>query len=209
MSDTRAKAKNIPGSHHDAAPATSRKLRHAAAICLAGVLLLSVVTASADIDVLSVKASLREDRLLARTQLEIGLSSQASEALERGIPLVFVIDMALHRRRAFIWDRRMGRWKFPFELRYHALSGRYVLEAPELNEFDTFLTVGEALRALGGPRSLSATLTQAPLATNEALRVSLRARLDIESLPGPLRVKAYLTPGWRLNSGWSRWNIEP
>ncbi len=209
MSDTRVKAENIPGSHLDAAPATRPRPLPAAAIFLAGFLLLIVVTASAAIDVLSVKASIREDRLLARTQLEIGLSSQASEALERGIPLVFVIDMALHRRRAFIWDRRMGRWKFPFELRYHALSGRYVLEAPELNEFDTFLTVGEALRALGGPRSLSATLTQAPLATNEALRVSLRARLDIESLPGPLRVKAYLTPGWRLNSGWSRWNIEP
>ena len=35
----------------------------------------------------------------------------------------------------------------------------------------------------------------------------IRARLDIEALPSPLRPIAYLSPKWRLDSGWFEWRV--
>ena len=39
--------------------------------------------------------------------------------------------------------------------------------------------------------------------------VRLRALLDIESLPSPMRPLAYLSSLWRLKSDWYEWPIEP
>jgi len=46
------------------------------------------------------------------------------------------------------------------------------------------------------------------LAPGEDYRVRMRSRLDIEALPAPLRPLAYVHPGWRLGSGWHRWELE-
>ncbi len=46
---------------------------------------------------------------------------------------------------------------------------------------------------------------------NEGKRyeVLMQAELDIESLPSPLRLLAYITPSWRLNSDWYTWSLTP
>jgi hypothetical protein len=39
-------------------------------------------------------------------------------------------------------------------------------------------------------------------------RVRIRASLDIESLPTPLRLLAYFRSAWRLTSEWSTWPLQ-
>jgi hypothetical protein len=38
--------------------------------------------------------------------------------------------------------------------------------------------------------------------------VQLRARLDLDALPRPLRTVAYITPDWRLVSDWYQWRLD-
>ena len=37
--------------------------------------------------------------------------------------------------------------------------------------------------------------------------LAIRAKLDIEALPAPLRPVAYVSPSWRMSSGWYEWNL--
>jgi hypothetical protein len=45
------------------------------------------------------------------------------------------------------------------------------------------------------------------LVSDERYEGALRARLDIEALPAPLRVFAYLSDDWRLTSEWYTWPL--
>jgi hypothetical protein len=47
------------------------------------------------------------------------------------------------------------------------------------------------------------------LQPDTAYKVYLKAELDIEELPLPLRPMAYLRPAWKLSTGWTKWPIEP
>lgn len=171
-------------------------------------LLLVALPVCAKLDVVSVRARLDGGELLARTTLDVDIGPQAEEALDRGIPLVILVDVALYRIRPIVWDHRLARWTFRVELRYHALSNLYVLHAPDFDEFETYRSAADALKAAAGPRTIAAPLPVSLSRTDTTLGIAVRAHLDIEALPPPLRMQAYLSPAWRLSSGWHRWALE-
>ena len=46
------------------------------------------------------------------------------------------------------------------------------------------------------------------LEPDEQYRVRLRASLERESLPTPLRLLAYFSSSWRLSSDWTTWPLQ-
>jgi hypothetical protein len=42
---------------------------------------------------------------------------------------------------------------------------------------------------------------------NERYEGALRARLDLDALPTPLRLFAYISDDWRLASEWRTWRL--
>jgi hypothetical protein len=69
-------------------------------------------------------------------------------------------------------------------------------------------SIEAAVRDLGRIREI-------PIAENSQIdssldyQVGIRARLDLESLPAPLRPLAYISPSWRMSSGWYQWTLDP
>jgi len=173
---------------------------------IGSVLLASV--AVADFSVEPLVATLNNSEISASASLDLDLSEESVEALEKGIPLVIVVELALHKKRHLWWDERIKRWRYPSQIRYHALSSRYIIETVDSGDFGTFHTVGDALAALGGTRRFTVKVPNSLSETKHSYRLSIRARLDIESLPAPLRLVAYISPAWRLGSGWSQWDLE-
>ena len=47
------------------------------------------------------------------------------------------------------------------------------------------------------------------LQDGESYVLSVKAQLDIESLPLPLRPMAYITPSWNLASERKQWHLKP
>ena len=70
---------------------------------------------------------------------------------------------------------------------------------------ESLLTQQEALKSLGSLNDLRLTLTNVAPADNYS--VDVRASLDIEALPTPLRPVAYTSFAWHLNSGWTTWKV--
>ena len=182
-------------------------------VAILGLLVLPTF-ANADFQIEPVSATIKGNRIEATANLELSLSDETEEALHKGIPLSIVVELALLRARPLLWKERIDRWHFPVQIRYHALSGRYIIEQtgvgpPGTDSFGSFRNVADALAAVGGTRHFSISVPNPPLDDGSDYRLSIRARLDIESLPVPLRLVAYISPSWRLGSGWNQWNLEP
>jgi len=172
---------------------------------LAALVLLAAPAAQAEFKVADLKARVLDGALVLNGALQLELSRKVEEAVSKGIELPVLIDVRLSRRRAFLWDQRIDSWLLRRSLRYHALSGQYLVGTGD--SFDSFSLPADALRHLGALSEVRLPLTHPATPAEAELVVNLRVHIDIESLPAPLRPVAYTTLSWHLNSGWTAWDV--
>lgn len=179
-------------------------------LTLAAALLLLALPAGADFKVAEVQPRLEGKSLVLNGRLDLALTSKVEEALSKGIRLDVTIDVRLYRKRWHVWSQSVGRWTLHRRIWYHALSGQYLVSTsasdPEARESRGSML--EALRALGALDDLKLPL-EAEAPADGDYSIELRAGLDIEALPAPLRPVAYTSLDWRLNSGWTAWKLAP
>ena len=141
--------------------------------------------------------------------LELTLPRKVDEAVNKGIPFEIVIEVRLYRERGLLWNETIGSWQRRRELRYHALSGQFLVREigakPEQQE--SFATLPEAMRALVSLVELRLPLERELPADSYHYLARVRAWLDIESLPTPLRPRAYTSLDWHLGTGWGTWKV--
>lgn len=173
-------------------------------------LLLLALPAWADFAVTEVKPRLEGKTLVLNGKLDLALTPKVEEALTKGIRLDVTIDVRLYRKRWYVWNQGVGSWTLHRRIWYHALSGQYLVStsASDPDARESHGSMLEALKALGTLDELRLPLAAETPAEGE-YQVELRAGLDIEALPAPLRPVAYTSLDWRLNSGWSTWKLAP
>lgn len=143
-------------------------------------------------------------RLNAR--IEYHFSGPALEALQNGVPLTVELEMEVRRRRSWVWDETVYALTQRFRLEYHTLSRQYLVNNLNSGERRGFPSRIAALQFMGQINDFP-LLDKGLLATSERYEGALRAWLDIESLPAPLRLLAYLSDDWRLTSEWYTWPL--
>lgn len=157
----------------------------------------------------SVQARLGGQTLSLNGAIDLGLTPEVEEAVNNGIPIELAIDLRLYRHRTFMWDQKVASWALRRELRYHALTGQYLISAdagaPVLRE--SFASLNDALIQMGSLADLTLTVGT-PVLRDAEYRLDVRARLDIEALPTLLRPLAYTSRAWDLNSGWTTWEPQ-
>jgi hypothetical protein len=190
-------------------PASSNaKRRLNAPLALLAATLLLAPAVHAEFRITDVQTKFVNDALLVKGNLELSLSPKVEEALAKGIELPVLIEARLYRKRTLLWDQRLATWLLRRNLQYHALSGQYLVNNGAARE--NFLSLADALRQLSALGELRLPLSPTVSISNgDEYGVKLRAYLDIEALPAPLRPVAYTTPSWHLNSGWTAWIVSP
>ncbi|MBI5461512.1 MAG: DUF4390 domain-containing protein [Gammaproteobacteria bacterium] len=155
----------------------------------------------------------------ARTQLKDGVylldanvvyrfSEAAMEALQNGIPLVLEIQIKVGRQRAWLWTDTIAALNQRHRLQFHALSDRYVVHNLNTDQRQSFATLDDALYALGAIRGFP-MLDQRLLVAGADYQVGVRAALVVEELPTPMRLWAYASEQWHLDSAWYTWRLQP
>lgn len=142
-----------------------------------------------------------DERIQVRVNLELSLTDGAEQALAHGVPLIVVHEVAL-KKSGWLWNRVQQRSSERHRLRYHALSGRYVVDSDDA-VLDTFRTVTDALEFINSTSATFDVPERSP-----AYTVAVRSRIDINALPAPLRPTALFSPQWQLSSDWSQWPID-
>lgn len=180
---------------------------------LAGFIVIATLAASvadAQFRVANIAPRFVGQALALSGTLDLGLTAKVEEALSKGIPMEVVIDIILYRERSVVWDARIQTWGLRRQISYHALSRQYLVTGhrPDVGAVESFMSLQTALANMGSLDELNLPLRR-ELDGAGKYYVEVRASLDIESLPAPLRPVAYTSFAWHLSSGWTEWLVQP
>lgn len=166
------------------------------------------LAAAAEFEVTKVSPWLAGDRYLMNLQIRYQFSAVALEALDNGVPLLVDVHVRVRRKKAWFWEKEVEDRHFYQMIRYHALSETYQVHDLDKNKRTTFQTREAAIAALG-ELSRVVLVDADRLEPGVEYHVRVRASLDKENLPLPIRPLAYFNPSWNLSSGWTKWSLNP
>jgi hypothetical protein len=158
-------------------------------------------------EVREARTELRGGVYLLSAEIDYRLSTEARDALHAGVPLVIRLDVQITHPRRWWFDNDAADLRQSYQLDYHALSERYLVLNVNSGEPTSFGSLLAALESLGTVRRLP-LIDAAVLEEERGYDVRLRAVLDEEQFPGPLRLLAFWRRDWSIASDWYRWPLE-
>jgi hypothetical protein len=180
---------------------------------------LCVSTAFAEgIYISKAEARLTEDGYQLTADFYIQLSPTVETALQHGVTLYFVSELAINRSRWYWLDTDVARDEQVTKLSYNALTQQYRITRGSL--FQSFRDLKEALLVLGHqsaapvPVSLldkqgGGYFSRLLKKGSECCSAFAKMKLDVTQLPKPLQVNALTNEDWNLESQPHRWIIQP
>jgi len=143
---------------------------------------------------------------LLDADIAYGLSATANEALENGVPLTIILRCKIERERPYLWNETLVDSRRHLQIRYHPLGQLFQMTSEGQANPQSYASLRSLLAALGTVRGLPIVVADR-IESGPTYRASLSVWLDIESLPLPLRPRAYLSPSWYLSSPTYQWSF--
>jgi len=188
-----------------AAPPRRRALALGAALALA----VALPGAGARADTIPVKSAelrVEEGEVLLNAEFEFSLNPTLEEALNRGIPLYFVLEAEIARPRWYWLDDKVlatsTTWRVsfsPLSRQYRVSSGLMALSLDSLEEVERLIA-----RVTSRPIARAADFQR-----GVRYEAAVRLRLDVNQLPKPFQVDALASREWQLASDWQRFPFTP
>jgi hypothetical protein len=153
-------------------------------------------------------SSLVEGVYVLDADIAYGFTPEVLEALDNGVPLILELQIEVAQPRQWLWDAVFTTLQQRYRLGYHALTQQYLVENLNSATQYNYASRADAIRALGTISGLP-LLDQRLLTADESYVARAQVSLDLESLPTPLRLVAYLSSQWHLTSEWYVWPLQP
>jgi len=154
-----------------------------------------------DIEVRDATLRAADEGVVLNADFDFDLTARHLEAVSNGVPLYFVIEFDLTRKRWYWFAENTVSRRMQVRLSYHALSRHYRLSTGVVQQ--SFTSLEEALAVLRRVRNWLVIERNVALGDYN-YEAAVRMRLDISLLPKPFQVNAIATPEWRLESPWKR-----
>jgi len=152
--------------------------------------------------------SLNGGEYYLEANFEVGLTPTLEDALNKGLPLHFVVEFELIYPRwytAYLWNKSVAELELHYRLSYNALTRQYRLSFGALHQ--NFDTLNEALALLGRVRPRFVVDADA-LDEDKVYEAAIRMQLDVSQLPKPFQINALASRDWNLASEWFRWTLK-
>jgi hypothetical protein len=140
-------------------------------------------------------------------RLQLVLSNEALDALSSGVALTIELQMQVIRTRRMYLDAVDAELAIRYELEYRPLSQRYIVRNLNSGDQDSFATLYSALNNLGRVQGLP-VIDDSLLVSERPYRFRLRAMLNTQQYPAPLRLLLFWRSEWQLQSEWIEWPLE-
>lgn len=140
--------------------------------------------------------------------VDFDFNDTLNDALYNGVPLLIELRIEVLRDRTWLWSESIAELRQRFKLEYHTLGRRYLASNYSTGGQHSFATLNDALAYIGNIYDLPLIDAQL-LEPGEVYYVRMRADIDVEALPTPVRAWAYLGSEWSLKSKWYQWQLHP
>ena len=178
----------------------------ALAVCVSMLLVVSAAAKNNAFEVNYLNVTQLEDELRIDAEINYALNNDVKDALVNGITLLFQVEVQVKSLRKWSWDKKISEITQTYMLKYHALSKQYVWENLDTGANKSFPDLDSALVHQGNISAMYVA-EMGNLAAQDQHIVQIRSRLLTSKLPLPLRVRSYVSPKWRLTSGWYVWPL--
>jgi len=148
-----------------------------------------------------------ESVYLLNVTMQFDLPEGAKRAIREGVPLTLDLEIAVQHARRYWLDETVASLEQRYELVYHALSERYLvrnLNSAEQTSFATLEGALDYLRVIEDLPIIDGSLLQA----DQSHDISLRASLDVKTMPDTLRFVLFWADDWRQRSEWYTWSPQ-
>jgi Domain of unknown function (DUF4390) len=140
--------------------------------------------------------------------LDLALSRSAWQAITEGVPVAIQLDIIVNRKRRFLPDEQVALLAQRWQIHYHALSERYLVNNVNSGQQNSYATLGAALAALSEVRGLP-VIDETLIEREQSYEGSLRIVTAIEGgLPSALKVIMFWID-WKRSSDWYTWSLRP
>ena len=147
-----------------------------------------------------------DDGWSLEADFDVHLNGRLEEAINRGVPLYFVVEFELARPRWYWLDEKPVQQSLTYKISYTPLLRQYRLSVG--NNYQNFTRLDEVTRALARLRGWHVA-DKGAFNKDIAYQAGLRMRLDTAQLPKPFQVNAIASRDWTLASDWHRWTASP
>ena len=137
---------------------------------------------------------------------DIVLNPTLEDALNKGVPLYFLLEFELIRPRWYWFSEKVLNTQQQYRLAYNALTRQYRLGVGSL--FQNFGSRAEALDFLSRVRRRQ-VLEPGTLVKGDSYTAGVRMRLDVSQLPKPFQLNAVASRDWNFGSDWYHWTVSP
>lgn len=140
-------------------------------------------------------------------RVELPIDARLRDTIDDGVPIKVGFEMEVTRARNYWLDQTVATFARQYELRYHAVSGRYLVRDLGSGEQTTFPGLDAALEFL--TRLDSAPVFDKTLtARDRVYEARLRVSFDVGELPAALRWALFWSDRYRV-SEWYLWALPP
>ncbi len=177
--------------------------------CVALAVAIGVLAPSALADGIAVRSATIEpadDGWNLEAAFDVQFSQRLEEAVNRGVPLYFIVEFELSRPRWFWFDEKPVEFSQTYRISYTPLLRQYRLAIGNVSQ--NFTRFEEVTRVLSRPRGLHVA-DKSALKKDQVYQAAVRMRLDTAQLPKPFQLNAIASRDWTLASDWHRWTIIP
>ena len=147
-----------------------------------------------------------EEGYYLEADFEITLNATLEDALNKGVPLYFLLEFEIIRPRWYWLDDKVVNSQQQYRLAYNALTRQYRLGIGAF--YQNFSDLNEALSFLSRVRRRQ-VLDLGTLSRGSVYSAAVRMRLDVSQLPKPFQLNALASRDWNLSSDWHRWSVKP
>jgi hypothetical protein len=147
-----------------------------------------------------------ESGFALNAQFAVYLAPPLRDALNRGIPLPFVVDFEVTRPRRFWFGEDVISVEHAITLSYAPLTRQF--RVAEEGSFHHADTLDDALKVLGRVRD-AVVATRGDLRKGVQYEAATRMRLDPNQLPAAAQASALTSRDWVMKSDWYRWKVVP
>lgn len=139
-------------------------------------------------------------------EFDVQFSQRLEEAVNRGVPLYFIVEFELSKPRWYWFDDKPVRLSQTYRISYTPLLRQYRLSVGSV--YQNFTRFEEVTRVLSRLRGWHVA-DKGALKKDQVYQASVRMRLDTAQLPKPFQLNAISSRDWTLDSDWHRWTITP
>ncbi len=140
------------------------------------------------------------------SNFSVELTRSLEDALMRGVPLYFVLQVEVSRPRWYWFDEVAIKAARKIRLSYNVLTQQYRASV-DGSLHRNFSRLDEMLALLRRPGRWVVAEAGA-LQKDGSYTVAVQLSLDVSALPKPIQVSALGNGDWRMSSGWSRFTYE-